>query len=143
MNTINTTTGYFAPAVGLRFAANDSCFALYSGSGPLNVYAAHGCSGILTGITNHESPLTYSLKQNYPNPFNPSTKISYSISKQGFVSLKVYNILGKLVNTLVSEQKAAGNYSADFSGKDLQSGVYFYVLESEKFTKTMKMLLVK
>ncbi len=143
MNTINTTTGYFAPAVGLRFAANDSCFALYSGSGPLNVYAAHGCSGILTGITNHESPLTYSLKQNYPNPFNPSTKISYSISKQGFVSLKVYNILGKLVNTLVSEQKAAGNYSVDFSGKDLQSGVYFYVLESENFNKTMKMLLVK
>lgn len=143
MNTINITTGYFAPAVGIRFAANDSCFALYSGSGPLNVYAAHGCSGTLTGITNYESSLTYSLKQNYPNPFNPSTKISYSVPKQGFVSLKVYNILGKIVNTLVSEQKEAGNYTVDFSGSDLQSGVYFYVLESENFTKTMKMLLVK
>ncbi|MFA7361466.1 MAG: T9SS type A sorting domain-containing protein [Candidatus Kapaibacterium sp.] len=143
MNTVNVTTGLFPPAVGLRFAANDSCFALYSGSGPQNVWAAQGCTGIITGISNNENPLTYSLKQNYPNPFNPSTKISFAIPKQGFVTLKVYDILGKEVSTLVNEVKGAGNYLVDFSGDGLHSGVYFYVLETEGFTKTMKMLLVK
>lgn len=143
MNTVNITTSYFAPAIGLRFASNDSCFALYSGSGPLNVYAAQGCSGTLTGISNYETPTSYSLKQNYPNPFNPSTKISFAIPKQGFVSLKVFDILGKMVSTLVSERKDAGSYTVDFSGEGLQSGVYFYALESEGFSRTMKMLLVK
>jgi len=143
MNTVNVTTGVFPPAVGLRFAANDSCFVLYSGSGPQNVWAAQGCSGTLTGISGNETPLTFSLKQNYPNPFNPSTKISFAMPKSGFVSLKIYDILGKEVRTLVNEDKPAGEYLVDFNASGLQSGVYFYKLETDGFSQTMKMLLIK
>lgn len=143
MNLVNLTNGYFAPAIGMRFAANDSCLALYSGIGPVNVYSAFGCSGTITGIPNTETPVNYSLKQNYPNPFNPSTKISFAMPKQGFVSLKIYDILGKEVQTLVSEVKPAGEYLVDFNASGLQSGVYFYKLETEGFSRTMKMLLVK
>ncbi len=114
MNSVNLTTGLFAPAIGMRFAANDSCFALYSASGPANVWSAQGCSGTITGIPNTETPVNYSLKQNYPNPFNPSTKISFAIPKSGFVSLKIYDILGREVQTLVSEVKPAGEYTCGF-----------------------------
>jgi hypothetical protein len=143
MNSVNLTTGTMGPAVGMRFAVNDSCFALYTGSGPANVWSAQGCSGTITGIPNTQTPFHYSLKQNYPNPFNPSTKISFAIPKPGFVSLKIYNILGKEVQTLVSEVKPAGEYLLDFNASGLQSGVYFYKLESEGFSETLKMLLIK
>ena len=102
--------------------------------------------GLVTGISNNfaESiPLTYSLSQNYPNPFNPTTKISFSIPKLGNVSLKIYDVLGKEVMTLINEQKPAGNYVVDFNGIDLASGAYFYRLESSEFVDIKRMILVK
>jgi hypothetical protein len=104
-----------------------------------------GCGPILTGSSNisSELPLSYSLKQNYPNPFNPVTKINYTLPKSGFVTLKVYDMLGREVVNLINENKAAGNYSVDFNASNLTSGVYFYRLESNGFVDTKKMMLVK
>jgi subtilisin family serine protease len=88
-------------------------------------------------------PKTYSLNQNYPNPFNPVTRINFAIPKQGLVSLKVYDVLGREVKSLVNEVKAPGEYSVDFSGTELSSGVYFYKLESNGFSDIKKMMLIK
>lgn len=103
-----------------------------------------GC--VITGVQNSVSTVLsgeFSLSQNYPNPFNPVTKINFTIPKQGLVNLKVYNILGKEVMTLVNEVRQAGSYDAVFNGADLSSGVYFYKLESLGFSKTKRMLLIK
>jgi hypothetical protein len=86
---------------------------------------------------------SYELEQNYPNPFNPSTKITYSIKEEGLVALKVYDILGKEIVTLVNENKPAGNYEADFNASQLPSGMYIYKIQSGNFTDVKKMLLTK
>ncbi|MCF6270499.1 MAG: T9SS type A sorting domain-containing protein [Melioribacteraceae bacterium] len=83
------------------------------------------------------------LYQNYPNPFNPSTQLSYQIPKDGFVSLVVYNTLGQVVSTLVNEHQTSGKYSVQFNASNLPSGVYFYKIESGRFTKVNKMLLLR
>ncbi|MDP4114629.1 MAG: T9SS type A sorting domain-containing protein, partial [Bacteroidota bacterium] len=85
----------------------------------------------------------YTLSQNYPNPFNPSTQIKFALPKDGFVTLKVFNVLGKEVASLVNEQKAAGNYTINFSAKNLSSGIYFYTIKSGNFTQTKKMTILK
>ena len=85
----------------------------------------------------------FSLSQNYPNPFNPTTAIKYHIPEFSFVTLKVYDVLGSEVETIVNEEKPAGNYEADFDGANLPSGVYFYQLISGNFIETKKMLLIK
>ncbi|MGE5437279.1 MAG: T9SS type A sorting domain-containing protein [Syntrophothermus sp.] len=86
---------------------------------------------------------SYSLEQNYPNPFNPTTTISYSLLNSGFTTLKVYDILGNEVATLVNEEKGPGNYTVDFNAINLSSGVYFYTLTSGSFTMNKKMVLMK
>lgn len=86
---------------------------------------------------------SYKLSQNYPNPFNPETKIDFSIARQGFVNLKVYNSIGQQVQTLVNKDLASGNYSVTFSGAGLTTGIYYYTLITDGFTETKKMLLVK
>ncbi len=87
---------------------------------------------------------SYSLSQNYPNPFNPTTVIKYSIKEAGKVSLKIYDVLGREVMTLVNQVQPAGEYALSFDAKGLSaSGVYFYQLQSGSFTRTMKMMLVK
>ena len=83
------------------------------------------------------------MSQNYPNPFNPSTKINFSIPKQGLVSLKIYDVLGKEIMTLINEQKTAGSYEVDFNGINLASGAYFYRLESSEFVDIKRMILIK
>lgn len=85
----------------------------------------------------------YALAQNYPNPFNPTTNISYSIKESGFVSLKVYDVLGREVATLVNENQAAGVYTVPFNASNLSSGMYLYRLESGSFVKVNKMMLLK
>ena len=99
----------------------------------------------LVGIQNvgTEIPKLYSLEQNYPNPFNPVTNIKFSIPTSGFVELKIYDLLGREVATLVSDPMVAGTYNVDFEAGKLSSGVYFYSLESGNFKQTKKMLLVK
>lgn len=85
----------------------------------------------------------YSLSQNYPNPFNPGTEINYSIAKSGSITLKVYNILGSEIATLVDGFMEAGKHSVRFNAKDFTSGVYFYTIKTENFTSTRKMMLMK
>ncbi len=89
------------------------------------------------------TPIVYALSQNYPNPFNPVTKINFAIPRQGMVSLKVYDMLGREMKTLVNEVKTVGYYSVDFNGSDFASGVYFYRLESESFRDIKRMVLIK
>ena len=98
-----------------------------------------------TGIANYNSeiPSSFNLKQNYPNPFNPTTNINFSIPKSGFVTLKVYDMVGQEVAVLVNEVKSAGNYIVGFNASNLPSGAYFYRLESNNVIDTKKMLLVK
>jgi len=99
---------------------------------------------VLTGVTNeNESLNNFSLKQNYPNPFNPVTKIIYSVKEKGFVSIRVYDSMGKMVSELVNNEMQAGNYSVNFTGENLPSGIYFYKLTSGNFTETKKMMLLK
>ena len=93
--------------------------------------------------TSAGSVSTYNLFQNYPNPFNPGTRISYSIPEAGLVTLKVYDILGREVQTLVNEHQAANNYSIDFNADELPSGIYFYKIFSGSYSETKKMLLLK
>ena len=80
---------------------------------------------------------------NYPNPFNPTTEISYQIPKDGLVSLKVFDALGRKVRTLVNEYKSQGKYSVNFDAGNLSSGVYFYQLKTGNYTSIKKMILLK
>ena len=88
-------------------------------------------------------PLKFNLSQNYPNPFNPSTKISYSLPKESYVTLKVYDVLGKEVATLVNEKESAGNYEIDFDASGFSSGIYYYKLVAGNFSQVKKMILIK
>lgn len=99
----------------------------------------------LTSISNNGNitPDKFELKQNYPNPFNPATNIVFNLSKNSFVNLKVYDMSGKEVAKLVSQNMNQGNYTVTFDGKNLSSGVYFYKLESDNFSEVKKMSLIK
>jgi serine protease len=90
-----------------------------------------------------EVPLTYKLGQNYPNPFNPGTKIDYEIPEPGRVTIRIYNVLGKLVKTLIDEDKQPGKYTLKFNPTRLASGVYFYQLTVNSFTSTKKLVFLK
>jgi hypothetical protein len=96
---------------------------------------------VSTGINN------YQLYQNYPNPFNPSTIIKYQIPKLSVVTLKVYDILGREVSTLINEEKPAGIYTIEFSpskvGRSITSGIYFYTLKAGNYVSTKKLVLLK
>ncbi|MCJ7555015.1 MAG: T9SS type A sorting domain-containing protein [Ignavibacteriaceae bacterium] len=89
------------------------------------------------------TPAEYSLNQNYPNPFNPSTKISFSIKEDGLATLKVYDILGVEIVTLVNEHKSAGYYEVEFNASNLPSGMYVYKLQAGSYTDVKKMILAK
>ena len=88
-------------------------------------------------------PADFVLKQNYPNPFNPSTIVEYNIQETGLVSLKVFDVLGKEVATLVNEEKAVGTHNVTFYAGNLPSGVYFYTIKAGNFISTKKMMLAK
>ena len=88
-------------------------------------------------------PREYSLEQNFPNPFNPSTSIRYSLPENSFVTLKIYNTLGKEITTLINENKQVGNYTIQFDASSMPSGVYFYQLKASSFVQTKKMILLK
>ena len=85
----------------------------------------------------------YELFQNYPNPFNPNTKINFALPKQGLVTLKIYDITGREIKTLVNEVKQAGYYTVDFNASHLSSGVYFYKIQSGDFSSVKRMVLIK
>ncbi|HMQ80209.1 MAG TPA: T9SS type A sorting domain-containing protein, partial [Ignavibacteria bacterium] len=101
--------------------------------------------GIPIGIINYnnEVPKEYSLKQNYPNPFNPVTFIEYSIVKDGFVNLTVYDILGREVETIIDLDQKPGTYKVQFDAAKLSSGIYFYTLSANQYIQTRKMIVTK
>jgi len=109
--------------------------------------APNGLGGIdslvITDVVPEEFQYDFLLEQNYPNPFNPTTTINFSISKSSFVSLKVYNTLGKEISTLVSEKLPAGVYSVNWNAENLSSGVYFYRLIAGSFSQTKKLILLR
>ena len=86
---------------------------------------------------------TFKLEQNYPNPFNPKTNIRYTISNKQFVSLKIYDIIGKKVATLVNQEKPAGTYEVEFTSRNLSSGIYYYKLQVGDIVQTKKMILMR
>ncbi|MBV6510726.1 MAG: hypothetical protein FMNOHCHN_00203 [Ignavibacteriaceae bacterium] len=100
-------------------------------------------STVTGNIENSSIPVEYSLKQNYPNPFNPSTMVHYQLPKTEYTELKVYDLVGREVATLVNGIKEAGYHQVSFDGSGLSSGLYIYRLRSGEFTKTMKMSLIK
>ncbi len=93
--------------------------------------------------TSTKTPADFNLAQNYPNPFNPETIINYQLTINNFVSLKVYDILGREITTLVNEEKPAGSYEVSFNGSGLPSGVYFVRMTAGEFSSVIKMSLVK
>jgi photosystem II stability/assembly factor-like uncharacterized protein len=118
-----------------------------------NTLWAAGQEGLLAKTTNggalfiqqsgNEIPQIFSLAQNYPNPFNPNTVISFQLPIGGFVKLKVFDLPGKEIANLVNENLSAGKYKYDFNASLLPSGIYFYKLETENFSETRKMMLIK
>jgi hypothetical protein len=94
------------------------------------------------GKTPH-TPREYWLQQNYPNPFNPSTTIRYALPQAGYVTLKVYNLLGEEIAALISGRQPAGEHEVRWNAASLPSGVYFYRLQAGGFTMTRKLLLVR
>ncbi len=90
-----------------------------------------------------ELPTHYKLEQNFPNPFNPETSIRYNISKTSLVTLKVYDILGRQVQTLVNGMQTPGQYTVNFNAKKFASGVYLYRLQAGNFIETKKLMLLK
>ena len=100
-------------------------------------------TGSTNSVDENKNLFTYNLEQNYPNPYNPSTTIKYSIPVLGFVTLKVYDVLGSEVTKLVNEEKLAGEYQVQFDGSSLTSGIYFYQLKAGDFISTKKMILMK
>jgi len=97
----------------------------------------------ISGIENETSVFDYTLKQNYPNPFNPTTTIEYSVPKESFITIKVFNLTGKEITTLVNGEKPAGNYSLIFKAISLPSGIYFYKMIAGNFVSIKKFILIK
>lgn len=100
--------------------------------------------GIATNVKSTENiPYHFTLNQNYPNPFNPSTTINYSITKPTYVSIKVFDVLGRQITELVNGHKPAGNFEVIFNAENYSSGIYFYTLKTNEFIKTKKMILLR
>jgi hypothetical protein len=100
--------------------------------------------GVLQSVPiTEEIPIKYTLYQNYPNPFNPSTTIEYSIPKLSFVTLKVFDMLGREIKALVEEEKQIGNYKVELDASNLTSGVYYYRFQAGNYSEVKKMILMK
>jgi len=141
-NGVNWTTDYTATAPLWHIGLSRNGIAAYAAGGTGTVVKN---SNLLIGITpiGGEVPNIYELGQNYPNPFNPQTSINISLPKSSFVTMKVFDVLGKEVLTPVNEFKTTGNYSVSIDGSSLSSGIYFYTLTAADFTATKKMILIK
>ena len=138
-----SSAGYIPQIVEI-YSPAEYGFAWVGYDGPSNWRVYYDASNIVTSLSNNgNTPGTYELYQNYPNPFNPFTKIKFDIPKSGFVTLKIYDMLGKEVQTLVSSDLTTGSYSVDFDASRLTSGVYFYKLITDEFVDVKKMVLIK
>jgi hypothetical protein len=126
------TNAAIKPPVWGTFQGNNQRTGVYNGS-------------LITDVKDKTNllPTQFSLSQNYPNPMNPSTTISFSLPSQSFVSLKIYDVLGREVATIVSEELPAGTYSRQWNAGKMSSGVYFYRLQAGSFTQTKRLVLLK
>ena len=152
----DNSTNYVASTVGGSYIANHRfCFEMHDLSSACTSFQNPGIVNfrpnvcfkieLPTEINNNSGnyPSNFKLSQNYPNPFNPVTRINYQIPKQGFVSLKIYDVLGREVKNLVNEIKSVGSYSVDFNASGLTSGIYLYRLECNGYSETKRMVLLK
>ena len=140
----NQSTGLLAPVCAVyKLGTNKYSAFGYAGYGPTNVYFNQERLPIVGINQNSNTADRFELSQNYPNPFNPTTNIKYQIAKNSFVTIKVFDLLGKEVATLVSENQTPGTYSFDFDATQYTSGVYFYKITAGNFTDVKKMVLVK
>ena len=98
---------------------------------------------VVSSVDEEILPENFWIEQNYPNPFNPGTKIRYSLPQDGPVTLKIFNVLGKEVQTLLNEVQTEGEHLVEFSGSALSSGIYFYKLEAAGLIEVKKMILMK
>ena len=144
LNNVSDTTAVFSGQV-------DNEYAFYSiaidsvGNRELTPLSPDVITNIITSINSNSEtlPKKYLLYQNFPNPFNPYTTIKYSVPHTSFVNIKIYDILGREVKTLVNEEKVAGNYTIKFNGSNFASGVYFYRMHANNFYQTKKFILLK
>jgi hypothetical protein len=144
---VSSTNKIMIITVGESVTGKISGAANQSSMGFWSVYQ----SEVLTSVEDEETmPVEYKLYQNYPNPFNPATKIQYAVgnlpegkASRQLVQLKVYDILGNELATLVNEEKPAGKYEIEFNATQLSSGVYFYKLQAGEFVETKKMILLR
>ena len=131
-------------------AYSDTLYILSNSSIPLTKVPLSG-NGTITAVSQNESgiPKSYGISQNYPNPFNPTTVINYQLPVNSFVTLKIYDVLGREVATLINGKQSAGYYNATLNAANLPSGVYFYRLsavssgQAGPFTQTKKLVLIK
>jgi hypothetical protein len=98
---------------------------------------------VTSGIDTRTNPTDFALHENYPNPFNPATTIGYDVVRSSWVTLKVYDMLGQEIATLVNETKPAGAYKVQLDAKNLAGGVYFYRLRAGSFVQTKKLMLLR
>jgi len=139
-----SSRGYIPTLIEYYNGASDAA-AIWVGFDGANKKLYFDRYGAITRVSNNETvvPEKYSLGQNYPNPFNPETKIDFTIPKNSFVSIKIYDITGKEISTLVNTDMKKGSYTVDFNASNISTGVYFYKITSGSFTDTKKMILIK
>ena len=120
-----------------------SIYAVDEGGVQVRPLAQMGVSATAVKEIRNEIPAKFSLSQNYPNPFNPTTTINYQLPVSGQVTLKVYDVLGREVESLVDKEQTTGTYSVTFNGNSLPSGVYLYRIQAGSFSQTKKLMLLK
>ena len=128
--------------LGISAFDNNKLLAVGDGGMVLGTINGGGTTSV-EDISNGEIPVNFNLYQNYPNPFNPSTTIQFSLPKSGDVTLKIYDILGREVATLLNEEKMAGSYQVTFNASGLSTGIYFYRIQAGSFVETKKMIFLK
>jgi hypothetical protein len=145
LNDSNLISGYnngLSNGTILSFAVQDSI--VFAGTYGMGIWR-RSVSELITGVKkeNDAIPSEFRLFQNYPNPFNPSTIISFTLPSRSFVSLKVFDLLGREVATIVSEEMPSGSYSRQWNAVNISSGIYFYRLQAGAYTETRKLVILK
>ena len=139
----NSGTNYYANMIATR----GNVAGTFTGGAPASLEDVYFLRSTVTftsiNTISTEVPAKYSLSQNYPNPFNPATSIKFAITKAGFVSLKIYDLTGREISSLVNENLSAGTYNYAYNASNLSSGIYFYTLKADGFSETKKMMLIK
>ncbi|MBN2572070.1 MAG: T9SS type A sorting domain-containing protein, partial [Ignavibacteriales bacterium] len=144
----NCTFGEFNRWIGGSWQLSDDILLIYYNNRTNIIsFYANTVSVTYTSFTNIQDdnlfPNKFSLSQNYPNPFNPSTIISYQLPIISRVTIKIFNVTGQEILTLLDEEKSPGVYNIDFNASQLSSGVYIYQMKAGEFTQSQKMILIK